>query len=58
LCIKALNENREDIHKNLYDFAVIEIIEEGVMLGARELIWFKWDDKKQVFFEIEMPEHI
>jgi hypothetical protein len=49
LCIKALNENREDIHKNLYDFAVIEIIEEGVMLGARELIWFKWDDKKQVF---------
>ena len=53
---QALNENWCDMHEGLYEFAVIENIGQGIHPHAKEIAWFRWDDEKQGFFEIEKPE--
>ena len=55
-CIQALNENVCDMHECLYEFAVIENIGQGIHPHAKEISWFRWNDEKQGFFEIEKPE--
>lgn len=55
-CKEALNENICDMHEYLYEFAVIESIGQGIHPHTKELAWFRWNDKKQGFFEIENPE--
>ena len=55
-CTQALNENVCDMHECLYEFAVIESIGQGIHSHAKEEAWFRWNDEKQGFFEIEKPE--
>ena len=55
-CTQALNENICDMHECLYKFAVIESIGQGIHPHAKEISWFRWNDEKQGFFEIEKPE--
>ena len=54
-CIQALNENICDMHECLHKFAVIESIGQGIHPHAKEISWFRWNDEKQGFFEIEKP---
>ena len=51
-----LNENVCDMHECLYEFAVIESIGQGIHSHAKEVAWFRWNEEKQGFFEIEKPE--
>ena len=55
-CIQALNENVCDMHECLYEFAVIENIGQGIHPHSKEVAWFRWDDKRHGFFEIQKPE--
>lgn len=55
ICKQALNENRCDIHEYLYEYAVVEYIEQGIYSHAKEMAWFRWNDENQGFFEIEKP---
>ncbi len=54
--IAALHENWSDIYDNTYDYAVIENIEEGVHPLETYRQWFKWDDERKGYFEIDEPE--
>ena len=53
---QALNENWCDMHEGLYEFAVIENIGQGIHSHAKEIAWFRWDDEKWGFFEIQKSE--
>jgi len=59
--IESMHVNNGDIRECLYDYGVIEEIQEGIY---GEVTWeqlFKFDDEKGGFFEIEKPkeaEHI
>lgn len=54
-CKQALNENWCDMWEYLYDWAVVEKIGPGIHAHAEEMGWFKWNDDRQGFFEIEKP---
>lgn len=55
--VQALHENWTDMREYLYDYAVIEYFEEGIAYCARiERQFFKWDETKKGFFEIDEPE--
>jgi len=56
ICRRALHENWCDMHEYLYEFAVVEYIEQGIHSHAKEMAWFRWDDEKEGFFEINKPE--
>lgn len=56
--IQALHENWNDIRENYYNYAVIEYIEEGITVDVTDRYWFKWNDTKNGFFEIDEPEYI
>ena len=51
--IEDLHINNLDIHEYLYDYAVIEKIPMGLYQPADETIYFKWDEDKQGFYEID-----
>lgn len=55
-CKRALNENWCDMHEFLYLYAVVEKIDQGIHAIAEDEVWFKWDEKRQGFFEISKPE--
>lgn len=55
-CKQALNENWCDMFEFLYTWAVVEKIGPGIHAHAEEIGWFKWDDEKEGFFEIEKPK--
>jgi len=42
--IKAVTENRGDMNECLYDYIVIEKIDEGIHTSPSNEIWFKWDE--------------
>ena len=54
-CNQALHENWCDMHECLYEFAVIEQIEQGIHPHAKEMDWYRWDNEKCGFFEIDKP---
>lgn len=54
--IEALYKNIADIKDYVYDYAVIEKYEPCVLSCSSEAVWFKWDEEKEGFFEIETPE--
>lgn len=54
----ALNENRCDIHEGIYKYAVIEEILSGLYPDVINRWFFKWDNKKRGFFEIEEPKEV
>ena len=54
--IEALHSNMCDMRELLYDYAVVEEFEPEIHPIALSETWFKWDDEKKGFFEIEKPE--
>lgn len=45
VAIEMVHQNNCDIHENLYHYAVIECIPEGVYDVALERIFFEWNDE-------------
>ena len=54
--VQALHENRTDMWETIYDYAVLEKIPEGLIPDPEEVQWFKFDRKRNGYFEIPMPE--
>lgn len=56
IAIKALHENWTDMEEGIYKYAVIEEYREGIsgMTGYRQ--FFKFDDEREGYFEIDEPE--
>lgn len=54
--VRSLHENWYDMHESCYDYAVIEEYEEGIFNDTGKRQWFKWDNTRSGFFEIEEPE--
>jgi len=55
--VQALHENWTDMRELLYNYALIEYIEEGICPSAcYDRQWFKWDSEREGYFEIEEPE--
>lgn len=55
---QALNDNACDMHECLYDYAVVEDINQGVLSLAEQRWVFKWDQHREGFFEIEEPKEL
>lgn len=53
MAIEDLHTNHTDLHEHLYDYAVVEKIPMGLYSIAEETIYFKWDNEKQGFYEID-----
>jgi hypothetical protein len=51
--IEDLHNNNLDMHEAVYDYAVVEKIPMGLYQLAEERIFFKWDEEKQGFFEVD-----
>lgn len=57
--VQALHENWTDMMEHYYEYAVIEQYEEGIsgyVFGSRK--WFKWDDERGGYFEIDEPDTV
>lgn len=57
MAVNALHENRCDLWETIYDYAVIEKIGPGLYQYAMDenRQFFKWDDERKGFFEIDEP---
>lgn len=53
MAIEDLHTNNTDLHEYLYNYAVIEKIPMGLYPVAEETIYFKLDEEKQGFYEID-----
>lgn len=51
-------ENRCDINETCYDYALIEECEEGLYHPAFKRWWFKYDQEKDRYFQIDEPDFI
>lgn len=60
VAVRALHENWTDMHETVYDYAVIEGYDEGISHAhdPAEAQWFKWDEDRHGYFEIERPEAV
>lgn len=56
--VQALHKNWTDMREYLYNYAIIEYIEEGLAPCAINRQWFKWDVERKGYFEIEEPEGV
>ena len=54
--VKALKENRCDMHEYIYWYAVIEKIGEGIHPTVEREYWFKYDKEQDGFFKIKKPK--
>lgn len=50
---KAIQENRGSMCECLYDFLVMEYMEEGIHAMAIHEEWWKWDDALNKWIELE-----
>jgi hypothetical protein len=55
---KKLNENYLDLHEYLYQYAVVEKIPAGIHQTAEKEVWFKWNEEKGGFFQIDKPSEV
>lgn len=53
--ISALHNNKTDMHECFYDYAIIEEYNEGICNGTLRYQWFKWDNERDGYFEIDEP---
>lgn len=53
MAIEDVLENAIDMHEDMYKYAVIEKIPMGLYQLAEERIFFKWDEDKHGFFEVD-----
>lgn len=54
--LKAVVKNRCNMHEALYEFLVIEHIEEGVHPPVENEEWFRWDYKKNCWKRCRRPK--
>ena len=54
--IEDLHRNNTDLHEMLYNYAIIEKIPGGLSQLAEEKIFFKWDEERRGFFEVDGAE--
>ena len=54
--VRALHDNRTDMHEGIYQYACIERYEEGIAMGTGEIQWFKFDKVRGGYFEIATPD--
>lgn len=55
--IEAMHKNVCDIRECVYNYGCIEEVAEGVYNAIpNTAIWFKWDEDKQGFYEIDTPQ--
>ena len=50
--------NALDIRECAYDYALIEESEEGLYTSSRTRWFFKWNDEKQIYEQIEEPKFL
>lgn len=55
---QSLHENWTDMRENFWNYAVIEEYEEGICNDTGERQWFKWNEERQGYFEIDEPEGV
>ena len=53
---EAVKYNYSDIFESMYDYMVIEHIEEGLYTPASGRLFFKWNHEKREYEEIELIE--
>ena len=53
--LQALHENWTDMWEYVYDYAVLEETGEGICPIPKSIQWFKYDNERDGYFEIEMP---
>lgn len=53
VAIRMVELNNLDIQERLYNYAVVEYIPEGLYNIAEERIFFKWNEEKRMFEQIE-----
>lgn len=53
--IDVLHRNVTDMHEGYYDYAVIEEYEEGIGCSTGNRQWFKYDNNRDGYFEIDEP---
>lgn len=54
--IEAVNENRCNMHEGMYEYLVIEHIEEGIHPFAENEKWFKWNYKDKCWKNCHRPK--
>lgn len=55
---QSLHENWTDMRENFWNYAVIEEYEEGICNDTGNRQWFKWDEERQGYFEIDESEGV
>lgn len=55
--VRALHENWTDMRECLYNYAVIEGLDEGICAYHHHSKdqWFEWDEERQGYYEIDPP---
>lgn len=56
--VSRLHNNTYDIHEDVYDYAIIEEVGQGLYPDAKNRKFFKYDKERDGFFEIEEPERL
>lgn len=54
--LEALHENVTDMWETCYDYAILEYFDEGLIPVGIDRQFFKYDRKRNGYFEIEEPE--
>lgn len=54
--VEDLHNNNLDMREAVYDYAIVEKIPMGLYPLAEETIYFKWDEEKQGFYEVDGSE--
>ena len=55
---EAVTSNAYDINETVYDYAVIEKIEEGLYHPSTEALWFKYDKENDSYKPIDTPKEV
>ena len=55
---EAVTNNACDINETVYDYAVIEKIEEGLYHPSIEALWFKYDKENDSYKPIDTPKEV
>jgi len=56
--IQAITNNSDNIHKSIYNYAVIEQIDQGIHIERQKEIWFKWNDEYKHYEPADKPREI
>lgn len=56
--VQRLHENTCDMHENMYKYAVVEEVSPGIHPYSDNRQFFKYDESRDGFFEIEEPEEV